>query len=136
MSRTLILICLGLILAIMCSCGGGAGTPPVPPSALSITTASLPDWMVTFPYTQNIQAAGGVPPFSWSVSSGNLPHGLAFGTGSNNFVTISGTPDIAQAVSFKVHVTDAKSQSASVSYTVNIKNLAGGPPFQASMSWD
>jgi hypothetical protein len=124
MSRTFILICLGLIPAIMqCSCGSGAGTPPVPPSALSITTASLPDWMVTFPYTQNIQAAGGVPPFSWSVSSGNLPHGLAFGTGSNNFVTISGTPDIAQAVSFKVHVTDAKSQSASVSYTVNIKNL-------------
>jgi len=38
-------------LFLLVSCGGSS-TPPPPPPALSITTATLPDWMVTFAYSQ------------------------------------------------------------------------------------
>ena len=48
--------------AVLASCGGGANTSTALP-ALSITTASLPDGMVTFDYSQTIQASGGVAPF-------------------------------------------------------------------------
>jgi len=56
-----------LILLVSC---GGSSTPPPPPPVLTITTATLPDWMATFAYTQALQATGGVSPFGWSVSSG------------------------------------------------------------------
>jgi len=56
-----------LILLVSC---GGSSTPPPPPPVLTITTATLPDWMATFAYTQTLQATGGVSPFGWSVSSG------------------------------------------------------------------
>jgi hypothetical protein len=124
MSQKLMLICLaGMLLILQCACGGGSSMPSFPPPPISITTASLPDWMMTFPYSQTIQAAGGVPPLAWSVSSGSLPHGLSLIPGSNKLVTVSGTPDLAQTATFNVQVRDAKGQTAIASYTVNIKNL-------------
>ena len=72
-SHTSILISLSAMLAVVLSGCGGGGTR-LPPPTLSITTATLPDWMMTFAYSPTLQATGGVSPFSWSVSSGNLPH--------------------------------------------------------------
>ena len=70
------------------------------------------------PYSQNIEASGGVAPFVWSVSSGRLPHNLTFDAGTAN---ISGTPDTAQVANFTVQVKDARNQTAIQSYALNIK---------------
>jgi para-nitrobenzyl esterase len=115
-------LCLATAVVALCSsvagCGGGSGTTP--PQILSIVTTSLPDGTIGSSYTQNIQAAGGVAPFTWSVSSGALPHSLALAVSTG---TISGTPDQVQSsVAFTIQVTDARSQSAKQSYTVNIKS--------------
>jgi hypothetical protein len=109
-----------LILLVSC---GGSSTPPPPPPALSITTATLPDWMATFAYTQTLQATGGVSPFAWSVSSGNLPHGLTLANSSADSVIITGTPDVAASTTFTIQVTDGKSQTATQSYSIQIKSL-------------
>jgi hypothetical protein len=120
MSRTLILVCLAGSLAIMESgCGNRVSTPSQP--TLSIMTTSLADGTLLFPYTQTIQASGGVSPFTWAVSLGNLPHGVVLGSGSTSSITISGTPDTAQTVTFTIQLADAKNQSASHSYSVSIK---------------
>src|SRR6266566_3549368 len=126
-SRASVLISLVWVLALLEShCGGGGSTstppPPPPPPTLSITTAALVDGMVTFPYSQTIQAAGGVAPFTWSVSSGSLPHSLTLGSSSTNSANISGTADTAQSATFAIQVKDAKDQTAAQSYTVNIHN--------------
>jgi len=52
--------------------GGGSFQQSTPP--LMITTASLPNGTSETPYSQEIQASGGVAPFTWSVSTGTLPH--------------------------------------------------------------
>jgi Putative Ig domain len=116
-------------LAVLASCGGGSASTP-PPQPLSIATSSLADAFVNFAYTQTIQASGGVPPFTWTVSSGNLPHGVALGGSSTNSVTVSGTPDSAQAaLSFTIRVADAANQTAGKSYTITI-NTTGSADLQ------
>src|ERR1700739_2517838 len=79
--------------------------------------------MVTFAYSQTLQATGGVSPFSWSVSSGNLPHGLTLANSSSNSAMITGMPDVAMTTTFTIQVTDAKSQTATQSYSIQIKSL-------------
>jgi hypothetical protein len=119
-------IALGLIsIAMLSSCGGGGvtSTPPPPPPALGIATASLPDWMETFAYSQTIQATGGVAPLTWAISSGSLPHNLTLANSSTYSVTISGTPDMVQTATFTIQATDSKSRTATQSYIVNIKKL-------------
>src|SRR5258708_288684 len=124
MLRITKLACTLSALAVLASCGGGVHTPP-PPPALSIATTSLPDGFVTFTYTQTIQAKGGVAPFTWAVSSGTLPHNLVLGSSSASSVVISGTPDIVQTTAtFTIRVTDAKSQTATNSYSIAINNVA------------
>jgi len=106
-----------LALVIVCAgCGGGTKTP-----TLSIITPSLPDDMIGSPYNGLVQTAGGTAPFAWSVSAGALPDNLTLASSSSNSVTISGTPDRVQAaLSFTIRVSDATSQTATQSYTVNI----------------
>jgi para-nitrobenzyl esterase len=106
-----------LFVVQLVGCGGG-GT-----QMLSVVTPSLPDDTIGSAYTGTIHAAGGVAPFTWSVAAGALPHNLTLGSSSSNSVTISGTPDRVQAaVSFTIKVSDAKVQSATQSYIVNIKS--------------
>ncbi len=108
-----------VLTAVLSTCGGGSPQQSV--ARLTITTAALPNGTSEMPYSQTIQASGGVAPFTWTVSAGALPHNLAFGSSATNTVTISGTPDTAaQAVAFTIKVTDSANQSASQSYTVSI----------------
>lgn len=104
-------------------------TSPPAAQVLSIVTVLIRDGMVTFPYTQAIQATGGDPPFVWSVSAGSLPHNLALASASTYSAAIAGTPDTAQTASFTIEATDAAGQSASESYTLNI-NSAGSAQLQ------
>src|SRR6266850_1167379 len=94
-----------MFLQIGCGGGGVTSTPP-PPPALGIATASLPDWMETFAYSQTIQATGGVAPLTWTISSGSLPHNLTLANSSTYSVTISGTPDMVQTATFTIQATD------------------------------
>jgi len=93
---------------------------PFPP--LAISTTSLADCVVGTPYSQTIQATGGVAPFTWVVSAGTtLPHNLNLDNSTTSTLTISGTPDTQQtAVLFTIQVTDSANQSATPSYTVTI----------------
>ncbi|MCU1271339.1 MAG: Ig family protein [Acidobacteriaceae bacterium] len=120
MWRSPLLIGIIWILVILESnCGGGASTPPPSGPKLSIATAGLVDGMVTFPYSQTMQAAGGVAPFVWGVSSGSLPHNIILNSSTAN---ISGTPDTAQLATFTIQVKDANGQTAVQSYTLNISS--------------
>ena len=101
------------------SCGGGPTQPP--PTMPVITTASLPNGTLETPYSQTIQASGGVAPFSWTVSAGMLPHSVALNPSATNTVILSGTPDtVAQALAFTVKVTDSANHSAAHPYTVSV----------------
>jgi para-nitrobenzyl esterase len=103
---------------LMTGCGGGSGASP--PQILAIATASLPDGTIGTAYNQTIQASGGTAPFTWSVASGGLPDNVTLASSTG---TISGTPDRVQAsVAFTIQVTDAKSQTAKQTYTVNIQS--------------
>jgi hypothetical protein len=122
-SRKLSWLTFAWLLALAASGCGGGGKKTIPPPALTITNASLPDWMETFPYAQTIQAYGGVAPFSWSITSGNLPHGLSLEHNSSTSATISGTPDVAGSATFTIQAKDSQNQTATHSYTVNIQAL-------------
>jgi hypothetical protein len=108
-------ICLGLL----SNCGGASSQQSL--QQLTIAPAALPNGTSETPYSQTIQASGGVAPFTWTVSAGALPHNLALSTSATNTVTISGTPDTAaQGVTFTVKVTDTAGQSATQIYIVSI----------------
>jgi hypothetical protein len=99
-------------------CGGGPIQHTIP---LAITTGALPNGTLETPYSQPIQASGGVAPFHWAVSAGALPHNVALNASMTNTATISGTPDTAaQGVAFTVQVTDSANRSAAQPYTVSI----------------
>jgi hypothetical protein len=118
--RAMVSICFaGLLALIEPGCGGGTHPGP-PPPALSNSTTSLADGMVTFPYSQTILATGGVAPFIWSVTSGSLPHNVTLTSSSVSSVTISGNPDTSQTATFTIQVKDSKNQNAAQAYTINI----------------
>ncbi|PYV99558.1 MAG: hypothetical protein DMG89_07690 [Acidobacteria bacterium] len=124
MSRLARLGCALVALVFLAQCGGGKNTT-TPPPPLSLSTSALADGFVSFPYTQTIQANGGVSPFTWTVSLGSLPHNLALENSSKNSVTVSGAPDVAQpAATFTIQVTDAASQSASKEFSIDINAVA------------
>src|ERR1700674_4770878 len=90
-----------------------------PGPSLSITPTSLPTGTLGTPYSQTIEASGGVAPFIWTVI-GALPHNLQLAP-SGNTATISGTPDTeANAIAFSIKVTDSANESATQSYSVSM----------------
>lgn len=120
--RAGLFVCTWVLGVLASGCGSGSSTHPPPPPTLSIATTSLLSGMVAFPYSQMIQANGGVAPFAWSVSSGSLPDSVSLSPSSTNSVTISGTPANTQTANFTVQVKDASSQVSTQAYTVNIAN--------------
>jgi Putative Ig domain len=80
--------------------------------AVSITPPSLPGGQVTFPYSANLSATGGVLPYTWSVSSGSLPAGLTLTTNLDSTATISGTPTTLGPSTFTIQVADAETPPA------------------------
>jgi uncharacterized repeat protein (TIGR03803 family) len=85
-------------------------------TAVSVSTATLPNWTVNRPgYNQTISAAGGTGTLTLSVS-GNVPTGLTLSSGG----VLSGTPKVAGVYTFTVTATDTLGASASQTYTVTI----------------
>jgi hypothetical protein len=92
--------------------------PPSPP--VIETTSPLPGGIVGQPYSQTLQATGGIGPLVWSVS-GSLPANLSLSPDG----TISGTPTIPGISTFTVTVTDALAQSASREFSISILIILG-----------
>ena len=67
-------------------------------------TGSLPNGIVNVPYSQTLQATGGVGPYTYAITAGALPAGLTLSTGG----VISGTPTTVGASSFTVTATDSE----------------------------
>jgi hypothetical protein len=74
------------------------GFPP-----LVINTVSLPDVALFAPYSQQLQASGGIPPYTWSITLGSLPAGLSLSSSG----LISGSPTAPGPFSFTVQVKDS-----------------------------
>ncbi len=103
----------------------------VAPTALSITTSSLPSGTNGTTYSNLMQAMGGTTPYTWSISGGSLPAGLTL---SSSTGLISGTPTTTGTSSFTVSVKDAGSpatQSTSVKLSIVI---AAAPPAPLTIS--
>ena len=91
-----------------------AFTLSISPTALAVSTASLPDGIVGSAYSAALAATGGVTPYSWVLASGALPAGLSMSTTG----IISGTPSAAGSSSFTARVTDAQSATTTRSFTL------------------
>jgi hypothetical protein len=95
--------CVGLIKS-------SQNTDPASPSALKISTSSLPSGEVGHTYDSSVVATGGTPPYSWSVVSGALPVGLAINSTSG---VISGQPSNTGTFGFLIGVQDSSTAKAS-----------------------
>ncbi len=91
-----------------------AFTVTINPSALQITTQSLPDTIVGASYSQTLASTGGVAPFTWSVTAGAVPTGLTLSSGG----ALTGTPSAAGTFTFTARVADGSSQQASRQYSI------------------
>jgi hypothetical protein len=91
----------------------------IAPSALTVTTSSLPVGTVGVAYTATLSASGGTAPYRWSIKSGALAAGLMLDASGS----ISGTPTAASTASVTFEVQDSSApvlmQSASLALTVN-----------------
>jgi hypothetical protein len=94
-----------------------------PPAALTITTTSLPEGTVGQPYSQTVQATGGIGARTWSISAGTLPQGLSLNQTTG---AISGTPTAAGTSPFTVQVADAGGQNDTQALSILIN--APAPP--------
>ena len=82
----------------------------------NITTTALPGGTVGQPYSQTLQAAGGVGILVWSLAGGSPPAGLSVGPDG----VISGIPTAAGTKNFTVRVTDTLNQSATQSLSIDV----------------
>lgn len=97
--------------------------PPPPP--LVIQTVLLPETTAERPYSQALQASGGVPPYTWSIASGTLGSGMNLSADG----LISGTPPSAGTSIFVVRVTDSASQTVTRTLAILIKPADRLAPF-------
>ena len=85
-------------------------------TAVSVTTATVPQATRFVPYSATLSAAGGLPPFSWSVVSGNLPTGLSLSAAG----VIGGTPTVLGTFSFTARAVDSGGGSASRELSITV----------------
>lgn len=108
-----------IVVAALLECGSSHTIPP-----LIINTAALPNGTAGTPYSEQVQASGGVGPYNWGLGTGTLPANLQIQSNGTSTATISGTPDTpVQGDSFTIKVSDSASQSASQPYKVSILAL-------------
>ena len=91
------------------------------PTALTITTTSLPGGTAGTAYSTSVTAAGGTTPYSWMITG--LPSGLT-ATSATPSATISGTTDDNGTFSISAKVTDAASNTVTATLSLTIAQAA------------
>lgn len=88
-------------------------------NTLTLTALNLPDGTVGVGYPTQVipPAIGGTTPYTYTAV--NLPPGLSFNPTTRE---ITGTPTVAGPYVVTINVSDADGNSASMNYTINIKN--------------
>lgn len=94
---------------------------------ISIGPATLPNGVVSVPYDQQLNAAGGTTPYTFAVSAGALPAGLSLS--SNGLV--SGSPSATTTATFTITVTDSLGFTTSAIYTMGPLPAPRAVPFQS-----
>lgn len=100
---------------LVASCGGPDPAAPMPTSAVTITTTSLPAGTQGAAYSQQLTATGGDGSFTWSVTGGALPTGITLDAAG----LISGTPTAVESESFTVRA-ESGGQSSTQALTIDI----------------
>jgi hypothetical protein len=77
-------------------------------------------------FSLSLSASGGQSPLTYALTSGTLPTGLSLNPSTGR---ISGTPTTTGSSSITVTVTDANSQSATTSFTLQIDPATQSSPF-------
>ena len=93
---------------------------------LVIITTSLAAGNLTVPYTQQLQATGGVQPYAWTSTA--LPLGLALSASG----LITGTPTAVGATPVTFTVTDSATTTGTSTISITIN---GPPPVTVSGNW-
>ena len=79
-------------------------TDVAPASALTITTAAVPNAVLTATYATTLSSLGGTGTLTWAISVGVMPPGITLNTATG---ALSGTPTVAGAYSITARVTDS-----------------------------
>jgi large repetitive protein len=82
----------------------------------TITTTALPGGTVGQPYSQTLQASGGIGGLTWTVSSGSLPSMMSLSSDG----VISGTPTSAGTATFAVRVRDTFGQADTKTLSIDV----------------
>jgi hypothetical protein len=82
-------------------------------SPVQITTTALAGAIVSLPYSERLEATGGLGTYTWQVTAGQLAPGITLSTSGD----LSGTPTTAGTWSFTATVYDAQDSSRNASRT-------------------
>ncbi len=110
-------------IAVTVSSGGLSATTTLNltiaiPGPLSISSAALPGGTAGVPYSQALDATGGLPPYTWSlITAGTLPQGLSLSPSG----IVSGTTATPGSFMFGVRVTDTAGGMATGTASLTIQ---------------
>ena len=85
------------------------------PTALTVTTTTLPAAEVNAAYSQTFVATGGTAPYTWSLVTGTLPVGVALNATTG---ALSGTPTATGTSAITVRATDSSSNTATAALSL------------------
>ena len=94
-----------------------APSPSHQATPVAITAPSFHSGEVTVAYAPVAMAAtGGTPPYTWDIGAGALPGGLILSPDGS----VNGTPSVAGAFDFTVHVADTGGRTADLPASISI----------------
>lgn len=86
---------------------------------LTILTSSLDQAVTNAPYSATLFASGGTPPYRWTIDRGSIASGFQLGVTTG---ALTGSTSQIGTFSFTVKVTDARSNSATESLSMNVSS--------------